>query len=1174
MADEKSTVGTATRLPGGDRRESTGSQTAILALDPLGTILVSSQHTETLIGYPVGELTGKSISVLLDDDGRRAGLFDNGMASAAMSGSSEFEATLARSDGGSFPASVAMISTKGPHSEISGFAVAIGDLSRRRAAREALRHARDRFESIMDNSPLMAIQGFDSKGIIRYWNKASEELYGYPAADAVGNRAQDVMLEAGEAECFTRELSLVREKGVARQPREWNVKSRSGAAMKIFSTMFPIIEDGKVVEVFCLDVGVGERSRAEERFERLSRLYSLLRKAGEATVRNRDIQKMYEQVCRIAVEDGLFRMAWVGLVDQETQTVVPAASWGTAADVYLDNIRISVLEVPDGIGPGGTAVREGHYCVCNDIASDPIMANWKDKALKQGFRSNAAFPLRVGNQVIGIINFYSSEPGQFDEEQVKLLESLAGDMSFAIESLDREERRKQAEKALRESERYYRSLIDNALDVITVLNSDGTVGYTSPSITRVLGYKRSEVRGRSILELVHTEDRARTVEKLDEVMRAAGGSMEGEFRVLHKDGSFRTLELFGWSYSEDSGSVGVVLNARDVTMRKAMEESLKKSEETQHAMLDALPDWAALVDTRGKILAINQAGADSVHEKAEELIGQSMSDVMAGMTGYIWELAGEVIRTGRPKRVETETDGRYYEINMQPVLDEDGKVTTLAVVSHDMTSYKQAEMAQRKDQDFVSTVINTTGALVLVLDSDGSVILFNSTCEHVTGFSFDEIRGRYVWDVLIAPEEREDDRAQFEMVLEGKLLPNYENHVLTRHGGRKLISWSNTTVFEEDGNVGYVIKTGIDVTERRKAEKALKQSEEQYRMMFESTGTAMCIIDDSAKVTFLNKEFERMTGYVAEEVEEVMLLTDFLLPDDVPGFEAYFRESRAVRRNVPLHFECRIVDKMSNRVSVLANMGVIPGGDASVVSLIDVSREKSYEQDLQETAERLRHFLTVASHELRHPITIVKGYANTLTAYMENMPRELIMEILDDINSSTDRLTRYVEELMDVSRVEEGRFLVDRRAIEPMELMRMAEEDMQVLGSPNEFSFHVVPGTGAVDVDPEKFVQLLVILLDNAVKFSEPGTPVEVQVGREGGSIVVSVMDRGIGLHDEDMGKVFDRFYQVEDALHHSKQGIGLGLYIAREIVSGHSGKIWCEARPGGGTIFRFILPQ
>ena len=117
---------------------------------------------------------------------------------------------------------------------------------------------------------------------------------------------------------------------------------------------------------------------------------------------------------------------------------------------------------------------------------------------------------------------------------------------------------------------------------------------------------------------------------------------------------------------------------------------------------------------------------------------------------------------------------------------------------------------------------------------------------------------------------------------------------------------------------------------------------------------------------------------------------------------------------------------------MLANMGRLPGPGAGMnaVSLIDVTREKAYEEDLRERAERLRDFLVVASHELRHPIAVVKGYANTLTEYMNRLPDELV-EILADIDLSTDRLTHYVEQLLDVSRVEQGRLFINKEGVDP-----------------------------------------------------------------------------------------------------------------------------------------------
>jgi two-component system sensor histidine kinase KdpD len=189
------------------------------------------------------------------------------------------------------------------------------------------------------------------------------------------------------------------------------------------------------------------------------------------------------------------------------------------------------------------------------------------------------------------------------------------------------------------------------------------------------------------------------------------------------------------------------------------------------------------------------------------------------------------------------------------------------------------------------------------------------------------------------------------------------------------------------------------------------------------------------------------------------------------------------------------------------------------------------------------------------------------------MPREHVLEILKDIDASTDRLTRYVEELMDVSRVEEGRFPVRTESVDTDVLIKMTLEDMQVMGSDREFVTRVSPEVRNIDVDPEKFVQLLVILLENAIKFSSASCPVEIELTRQGTRLEGAVLDRGRGISENDRPKVFDRFYQVEDTMHHSTPGMGLGLYIAHEIVTAHGGSIWAEGREGGGSVFKFSLP-
>lgn len=196
---------------------------------------------------------------------------------------------------------------------------------------------------------------------------------------------------------------------------------------------------------------ITERKQAEERISRLTWLYSVLSKINEAIVRTKEPEELYRQACRIIVEDGGFRMAWIGIVDPDTLLVNPVVVRGHE-DGYLTEKRISIDErIPEGRGPTGTAIRKEGYFICNDIENDPAMLPWREEALKRGYCSSAAFALKSGTQVIGTLNIYSSVAYFFqEEEEVRLLKALAEDISNAIESIEIEKQRIKAEEELQE----------------------------------------------------------------------------------------------------------------------------------------------------------------------------------------------------------------------------------------------------------------------------------------------------------------------------------------------------------------------------------------------------------------------------------------------------------------------------------------------------------------------------------------------------------------------------------------------------------------------------------------------------------------------------------------------------------------------------------------------------
>jgi PAS domain S-box-containing protein len=746
----------------------------------------------------------------------------------------------------------------------------------------------------------------------------------------------------------------------------------------------------------------------------------------------------------------------------------------------------------------------------------------------------------------------------------RLLPAVQRALSDAI---DRDERR-HAETRLRESEGRLKTIVGSVGTGVMIIDPvTHRIVDANPSATEMFGFPREELIGQVCHNLVcPAKEGACPITDLGEVLNKS-------------ESPLRTAS--GENLTVLKTVTRVIIDERehlleslvDITDSKKMEEALRESEETSRMLLNVPFSSASMVDAEFNLLAINETGAERLGKSVEELIGTNIIEQ------YDKKFAEtrrrqlqQVFNTGEILRFEDEHEGVFLDVNLFPITDSSGKVSRVVLLAMDVTERKRVEEAQVKDRDFIQKVLNTADALVLVRERQGRIVLFNRKAEEITGYRFHEMAGNRIWDVFLDTKGAKQSRANFKKLLAGEEAEEYEAYWKTKTGDRRLILLSNATLIGADDNVEYVITTGIDITESRRAEEKLKESEERYRTVFESSGTAMCIVDRDARIIFLNHEFERTTGYKAREVVGKKRFTDFLPGEGATSFRSYLRDIQRAKAESPIHFECELVAKDGYVLNMMANVGFMPGVDTNAVSLIDVTREKAYEEDLRERAERLRDFLVVASHELRHPITIVKGYSHILAEHIDTMPPEQVQEILQDITMSTDRLTRYVEQLLDISRIEQGKVVMERQPVDVGHLVDTALEDMAMIGTGNQFIKRVEVGEDKVALDPEKFVQLLNILLDNAVKFSPEGSPVEIDMERDGEMLVVSVLDRGNGIPEDSREKIFSRFYQVEDAAHHSKVGLGLGLYIARQFTQAHDGNIWVEPRMGGGSIFRFTI--
>ena len=228
---------------------------------------------------------------------------------------------------------------------------------------------------------------------------------------------------------------------------------------------------------------ITERKRAERRLNQLNRLLRTISEINQLVVREGDRQALLDGTCRILVEHGQFRMAWIGFVDEATRRVTPSA-WAGHVENYLDNLAITVEDVPQGRGPTGTSIRENRSVICADFEHDVLMAFWRERALELGYRSSGAFPLHVRGAVAGAITIYAGEPGAIGDEEATLLEELAADLGHALQALDERDARRAAEEDVRRMAERYRSTLDSLMEGGQLIGFDWRYLYLNAAAER------------------------------------------------------------------------------------------------------------------------------------------------------------------------------------------------------------------------------------------------------------------------------------------------------------------------------------------------------------------------------------------------------------------------------------------------------------------------------------------------------------------------------------------------------------------------------------------------------------------------------------------------------------------------------------------------------------------
>ena len=575
---------------------------------------------------------------------------------------------------------------------------------------------------------------------------------------------------------------------------------------------------------------ISARKAHEAEIARLSRLYAALSQINQAIVWTSSRDELFRKICQVLVVHGGFRMAWIGWHDLEDSRLVPVAAFGDEGD-FLAGLRIYGDDRAEGGAPTGTAFRESRTYICNDILHDPSTMAWRAEAERRGFRAAASFPIREQEVTRGTITVYADDVGIFRDKEVALFEEAAFDLSFALDNLQREAKRREAESAnvralqrLTEAQRIGQ-IGDWEFDLGT-----GEVAW-SPQTFEIMGRDPALGPPRNLEEnatLYEPASAALMAEKVAALI-ATGDVQEYELVALRTDGQRVSVHAIAVPRKDDAGRVlGLYGTVQDITHRKTAERLVRESEERLGFAMEAagIGDWDMNLRTNvarrslrhdqcfGYVEMLPQWGYETflahVDAADRQRVDAGFQKAMAGQGSY-----DEEFRAPWPDGSVhwLWTKGRFY-------FDEVGEPYRVAGIVIDISERRKVEEAAYR----LAAIVASSDDAIVGKDLSGTITSWNDGAERVFGYTAPEMIGTSILRLIPSDRHREETLIM-ETVKRGDALRSLET-VRQRKDGRLIdVSVTTSPVKDAAGRVIGASKIARDITEQKKAAERLQRSE-------------------------------------------------------------------------------------------------------------------------------------------------------------------------------------------------------------------------------------------------------------------------------------------------------------------------------------------------------------
>lgn len=727
-------------------------------------------------------------------------------------------------------------------------------------------------------------------------------------------------------------------------------------------------------------------------------------------------------------------------------------------------------------------------------------------------------------------------------------------------------------------------LIETLPAIIWITNSEGFCTFLNKNWYIYTGQSKGEAEGYGWLNALHPGDkeeaRARFLKASEEHT-----DYSARYRLRTKEGDYHyVIDRGKPRFSESGQFLGMIGTVIDVNEEVKQSEIVKEKEHRIRTIVDEATVATAVYTGLDMKIDLANDAMIRLWGKDRSVIGKTLKEALPELEDQpFFQLLHNVYTTGetywgKEDRVDLEIDGKmqtgYFNFTYKPLRNEAGEIYGILNMAMDVTEQFEARKRTEESERRYQEIIHSSPALIATFEGEDMVIKIANDAILKAWGKGDDVIGQPLLTALPELVGQGFGEMLNKVYKTGKPFRAYEMPVKLVRNGREEEMYFNFVYYpqlDSKGNITGIVDIATEVTPQAILNKKIKESESHFRQMADLMPEKVVSTDARGNVIYFNQHWLNYSGITSEELKKQGWTSRIIPEDRIPYLEQW-EKSLASGEN--LDMEIRILNKDGEYKWHLSRAEAVKDKDGNIKMWIGTNTDI---QRLKEEEKRKGDFLKVVSHELKTPVTSIKGYIQLLLTMLKVAKDSSVGSLplqpsLERIDHQITRLTRLISEMLDLTRIEEKKLELQHKVFSINELVEQTVQDIHYTNT--QHNIEIEEGEEFfVYADKDRIGQVLINLITNAIKYSPESHEVNIRIWEPAeGKVTVSVKDRGIGIDEIDHQNIFKRFYRITEEDEDTYSGFGIGLFLANEIIERHNGVMEVTSKKGEGSEFSFTL--